>query len=143
MDKQVLSRAALIVERSDDELWGRVRIKGNLVTEVAPSLSVLKSRLKKVILDFEEIDIKEFDISYDLTSFFEQNAYLNISEIAIEAGISPALMRQYAAGIKFPSEERIREIEKAIREIGKRLARVRLHKSSHGAESRKKMKPLK
>jgi len=42
-------------------------------------------------------------------------------------------MRQYAAGIKFPSLERVKRIEGAIRSIGKELARIRLHKAQHAA----------
>jgi hypothetical protein len=38
-------------------------------------------------------------------------------------------MSHYASGIKFPSEERVKEIEAAIREIGKELSKVKLHKA--------------
>ena len=37
-------------------------------------------------------------------------------------------MRQYSSGLKFPSEERVKEIESAIREIGKELSKIKLHK---------------
>jgi|SRR5688572_3496878 len=122
-------RPQLIVEKADGELWGRAKINGNLIVDTATSLETLKKKIKSVILDFEEIEIDEFEISYDLTSFFEQYPYLNISEIANKSGISQTMMRQYTAGNKFPSEERVSEIEKAIREIGKELTKVRLHKS--------------
>lgn len=37
-------------------------------------------------------------------------------------------MRQYATGIKFPSEERVKQIQEAIRTIGKELAKIKIVK---------------
>jgi hypothetical protein len=122
-------RPQLIVEKADGELWGRVKINGNLIVDTATSLETLKKKMKNLIADFEDIEVDEFEVSYDLTSFFEQHPYLNISEIANKASISQTMMRQYTSGNKFPSEERVQAIENAIREIGKELTRVRLHKS--------------
>lgn len=122
------SKAQLIVEKSEGQLWGRVKIRGNLIYDYASSLASLEKKLKELILDFENVEITEFEVSYDLTSFFEDHKYLNISEIATKAGISLVLMRQYSSGAKFPSEERVKQIENAIKEIGKALTKVRLHK---------------
>lgn len=119
----------LIVEKADGELWGRVKVKGNLIFEQASTLDALKRKMKQLVLDFENVEIEEFKISYDLTAFFENHNYLNISDVAKKAGISPTLMRHYASGIKFPSEERVVNIEQAIHSIGRELTRVRLHKS--------------
>lgn len=119
----------LIVEKADGDLWGRVNIKNNLIIETATTLEALKKKMKQLILDFEQIEVTDFRVSYDLTSFFENHNYLNISDVAKRARISPALMRHYAAGVKFPSEERVSAIEQAIHDIGKELTRVRLHKS--------------
>jgi hypothetical protein len=124
-----LSKTQLVIERSDGELWGRISIKGNLITDNAKNLQTLKKQLKDLALEIEGIEIGEFEVSYDLTSFFEQHSELNVSEIANIAGINPGLMRQYASGVKYPSEERIQEIEKAIHEIGKKLTKIKLHKS--------------
>ena len=62
-------------------------------------------------------------------AFFETYSYLNISDIAKVAGINPGLMRQYSSGNKFPSKERVKEIEKAVKKIGRELTQVNLHKS--------------
>lgn len=123
-----ISKISLIVEKADGELWGRVRVKGNLIVDSAASLAALKKQLKKLILDFEEVEVEDFEISYDLTSFFEQYPYINISEVAAKAGIDYAMMRQYSSGKKYPSEVRIKKIEQAIHEIGKELSKVKLHK---------------
>jgi hypothetical protein len=80
------------------------------------------------IYDFENAQVEDFDISYDLTSFFEQYPYINITEIANKSGINYGLMRQYSIGYKFPSLERVKKIEEVIREIGRRLSRIKLHK---------------
>ncbi len=83
--------------------------------------------MKKLVRDFEDIHVEEFDISYDLTTLFKVFSYLNISEIAERIGINSGLMRQYASGTKFPSRARVVEIMNAIKEIGKELAKVKLH----------------
>jgi hypothetical protein len=120
----------LIVEKADGELWGRVKIRGNLITDSASTLSALEKNLKYLILEFEEVEVSEFEVSYDLISFFDEHSYLNISDIAKRAGINQALMRQYASGNKFPSQDRVTQIETAIREIGKELSKVRLSRRS-------------
>jgi hypothetical protein len=38
-------------------------------------------------------------------------------------------MRQYSIGNKFPSADRVQEIEDAVKAIGKELSKVKLHKS--------------
>jgi transcriptional regulator with XRE-family HTH domain len=122
------TKTQLIVEKSDGELWGRIKIKGDLIADSAPTLSSLQKQLKQLALDFEGVEITEFEVSYDLTSFFTQYSFLNISDVAKKAGVSAGLMRQYASGTKYPSEERVKEIESAIHLIGKELLKVKLHK---------------
>ncbi|MEO5565005.1 MAG: hypothetical protein ABIR18_16280 [Chitinophagaceae bacterium] len=119
----------LIVEKSDGLFWGRVKIKGNLIVDSASNLERLKKKMKVLIFDFEDQEVISFDISYDLTSFFEQYPFVNIAEIANKSGINYSLMRQYSIGYKFPSSERVGKIEDAIREIGKELAKIKLHKA--------------
>jgi hypothetical protein len=64
----------------------------------------LKKKIRTLVAHFEGVNVNEFDVCYDLTSFFDEYSYLNISEIAHKAGISPGIMRQYTSGAKFPSE---------------------------------------
>ncbi len=131
MDRTTTNKATihLIVEKSNGELWGRVKVKGNLITDSANNLDALKKQLKGLILDYENVKVEGFEVSYDLTSVFEQYSYLNISEVAAKASISSGMMRQYASGNKYPSYERVKDIESAIREIGKELSKINLHKS--------------
>ena len=122
------TKTQLIVERGDGELWGRITVKGNLVVDSAKTLETLKKKFKASAYEIEGVKIDDFEISYDLTSFFEQFSFLNISDIAKRTGINPGLMRQYASGVKFPSEDRVKDIEEAIRNIGKELSKIKLHK---------------
>ncbi|MEI2738123.1 MAG: hypothetical protein V9F01_05015 [Chitinophagaceae bacterium] len=119
----------LIVEVSDGNLWGRIKINGNLIVESASSLEALQKKMKGLIFDFEELEINQFNISFDLTSFFQQHPFINLAEIANKTGINYGLMRQYSSGVKFPSEYRVRKIEQAIRDIGKELSKIKLHKT--------------
>jgi len=128
MKKRKIGKHLLIIEMTDVDYWGRVDINNNLIIESSTTIDGLKKKIKKAAERIEKIYIDSFDISYDLTAFFEQYCYLNISNIAKRANISPLLMRQYSAGIKFPSEKRVKEIEVAIKEIGRELSKVKLHK---------------
>lgn len=119
----------LIVEKTGGELWGRVKIRGNLIVDSASSLDKLKNKMKGLIFDFEEVKVDDFILSYDLTTFFNQYPFINITEIANKSGINCSLMRQYSIGYKFPSEERVKKIEDTIREIGRQLSKIKLHKS--------------
>jgi len=117
----------LIIEKArDGNIWGRVNYLDNLLIDKAKTEQELKKRFKKLLADFEELDPKtyEFQIGYDLSSLFEQKKYLNITAIAEIAGINPSLMRQYASGIKFPSAEKTKAIEKIIHTIGQDLLNV-------------------
>ena len=127
--KQQTSQIKLIIERSEGAFWGRAEIKGNLIVESANTIQSLKKKMKDLIFEFESIAVEEFSLSFDLTSFFQEHSYLNASDIAKRAGINPALMRQYTSGVKFPSEDRVKDIAKAINQIGKELSKINLHKA--------------
>ena len=129
MPSKVKHILKLVIEKAEDGFWGRVDINNNLITEYALSLDTLKKQMKKLIFKIENIEVEEFDVSYDLTAFFEQYSYLNISDIAKRTSINSTLMRQYAAGIKYPSIERVKSIETAIRSIGRELAKIKIHTS--------------
>jgi hypothetical protein len=58
-------KVQLIIEKSGNDYWGRVKINDNLIVESAPSEESLKKSLQKLILDIEGIDIDEFQISYE------------------------------------------------------------------------------
>lgn len=46
---------------------------------------------------------------------------INLSKLAVIAGISPTLMRHYASGIKVPSPKRLEKIREALHKLGREL----------------------
>ncbi len=67
----------------------------------------------------------EMSFKYDVWAFFDKFP-LNASLVAKQIGINPSLMRQYISGNKKPSEKRVDQIQKGIRELGKSLSNVSL-----------------
>jgi hypothetical protein len=51
---------------------------------------------------------------------------LKVSAVAKEAGMNPALLRQYVAGVKHPSPEQSRRVQEALHRLARRLLEVRL-----------------
>lgn len=124
-----MKQIALVIEgASDGEVWGRVHFEDNLIVESAPTIDSLQKRMKKLLKEFHELETKEleFDLQYDVAGLFDEQKVLNASALAKEAGINASLMRQYASGVKNPSIEQAKKIEKAIHQIGKALVAVKL-----------------
>lgn len=78
-------------------------------------------------IDKDGVDMPELEMSfkYDIWAFFDKFP-LNASLVAKQIGINPSLMRQYISGNKKPSEKRVDQIQKGIRELGKSLSNVSL-----------------
>ena len=124
-----MKKITLIIEKgSDDELWGRVAYDDDLITSNASTLDLLQKKIRNILHKLHDLapsDI-EFDLVYDLTAVFSEKKYLNLSEVAQKIGINRSLMAQYAAGKKFPSPERAKEIEKAIHALGRDLLKIKI-----------------
>jgi len=124
-----MKKLRLVIEKNHKGMfWGRVRYKNNLLVEEAASIPALQKKMKKLLVDFHDLEADQIDfvLAWDLSVFFEQKDFLNISGIAKMANINSSLLRQYAAGIKFPSPEKTAEIERVIRDIGKELSVVKI-----------------
>ena len=117
-----------IEKSSDNNIWGRVTYDDDLLVDSAKTIWRLEQKFKKLLHDFHDADPAKtrFEIAYDLSSLFQNKNFLNISAIAKKAGINASLMRQYAAGIKSPSDETAKKIEGVIRDLGKELLSVRI-----------------
>jgi hypothetical protein len=142
-----MDKILLIIEKgADKELWGRVSFDDNLIVDSAPSMDVLQKKMKKALHDFHDLNPAtiEFETAYDLTAVFSEKKYLNLSVVAGKLGINRSLMAQYAAGTKFPSPERAREIEAAIHALGRDLLKLRIavkgERIKRATKSRKKVK---
>lgn len=134
MSKHILK---IILEKGDDELWGRVQAPGFLHTTVGTSIGEVKTNLRDLVADFLEHEGREmpewkgvaesdiaYEYEYDLTALFEVFNAIKMNAIADSAGINQSLMRQYATGKKHPSERQAKKIETAVRELGERLRLV-------------------
>ena len=120
---------ALIIESAKDgELWGRVQYDDNLITESASSVPELERKMKALLKDWHALDTKQisFELQYDIAGLFDEKKFLNAAVIAERAGINKSLMRQYASGIKFPSLERAKQIERVIHELGKEMLGIKI-----------------
>lgn len=50
---------------------------------------------------------------------------VKVSAVAKEAGMNPALLRQYVSGVKHPSPEQSRRVQDALHRLARRLLEVR------------------
>jgi hypothetical protein len=132
---------AVIIEKNEGELWGRIEGIGDFMpVTVGSSKDKVISSLKELIADYKnneglgdkywlEIDIENalFSFSYDVQAFFDEFDFLNQTKIAEIAGINPALLRQYASGVKHPSKEQALKIEMAIHKLARDLESVSVY----------------
>ncbi len=128
------------VERADDgTYWGTSQNVPGVVTAFGNSLEELKESFAQAFVDYVEVakdinepwaeeveQMKEFSFKLDLQSFFKLVPEIKINAIASKAGINASLLRQYATGKANASEERAKEIEKAVHQLGKELLSVSL-----------------
>lgn len=127
--EKTMKKFSLVIEKSKDgKLWGRVAFDDDLLIDSASSLDALEKKMKKLLQNFHQVKPSEvkFELAYDLSALFAQKDYLNVSAIALKAGINPGLMRQYVAGFKYPSLERAKAIEGIINGLGQELIGIRI-----------------
>ena len=117
----------LILEKDGDKLWGRISYDDNLIVDSATTLQTLEKKLRKLLKDFHKVEDLKFEYAYDLTVFFEEFNFLNQSKIAELSGINASLLRQYASGVKNPSEVQAKKIQTTIRNLAIRLKNVQIY----------------
>ena len=117
----------LILEKDGDKLWGRISYDDNLIVDSATNLQAIEKKLRKALKDFHKIEEVKFEYAYDLTVFFEEFNFLNQSKIAELSGINASLLRQYASGVKNPSEVQAKKIQATIRNLAMRLKNVQIY----------------
>jgi hypothetical protein len=124
-----MKKVELVIESvKEREVWGRVLYDDNLIVEEASSIPELEVKMKTLLREFHELDPDKisFDLQYDIGGLFKEKKFLNAAVIAERTGINKSLMRQYAAGVKSPSYERAKDIERVIHEIGEELIHVKI-----------------
>ncbi len=140
MNTQRKTKIELIIEWSENHFWGRIeQVKGFMPTGQGRTIAELKKDILDSISDYVEHEGKQdkfwsnlksnqiqFDLKYDIHTFFKEIDAVKINSIARIAGINESLLRQYASGSKYPSEDQVAKIQKAIKELAKRLSNVKL-----------------
>jgi len=119
----------LVIERgSDNSFWGRVHYNGNLYTDNAGSIDELEISMKNVLSDFEDLksDIIEFERRYDVYSLFEDFDFINITKFAKHIDFNAGLLRQYASGVKHPSDKQLQKILEGFHSIASKMEKVEL-----------------
>ena len=128
----------VIIEKSDDGLYGRIEgRKSYLPVTFGNSKKEVLQNLKELIKDYQkhekngdsfwlklDTEALQFEIAYELQSFFSEHDFLNASAIARHANMNESLVRQYATGKKFPSVEQAKKLEDTIRQLTKELNKV-------------------
>jgi hypothetical protein len=117
----------LTIERQvGKELWGRIVYNDNLITDFAETVPELEAKIKALLWDFEELapEYVEFTHQYDIYALFQKFDFLKISTIAEHAGMNPGLLRQYVSGVKNPSIEQAKKIEKTLHNLAAEMQGV-------------------
>ena len=131
----------VIIEKADDGLYGRIEgRKSYLPVTYGESKNEVLQNLRDLIKDYQnheqkgdifwlklDADNVDFEIVYDLQSFFIEHDFLNASAIARHADMNESLVRQYATGKKHPSAEQTKKLEEVIRKLTKDLNNVSLY----------------
>jgi len=131
----------VILEKSDEGLFGRIEgRKSYTPVTYGNSKNEVFKNLKDLIKDYQENEKNgdtfwlkmdtgniQFEVTYDLQSFFKEYDFLNTSAIARKCNLNESLVRQYATGKKFPSNEQVKKIEDTIRSLTKSLQNISLH----------------
>lgn len=72
--------------------------------------------------------LKDFEVEfkYDVSSLFNEYAFINASKFAAAVGISPSLMRHYKAGDTYISAAQAKKIQDGLHGLARKLASVNL-----------------
>lgn len=88
---------------------------------IADMLQGWKDTMEDLKNDGIEVPAISIEYAFDIGALFNYYDFLNVSGISREIGISSAVMRQYATGIRKPSKERKEQIIKGIKSLARRV----------------------
>ncbi len=127
----------IYVEKAKDGIyWGTSTNAPGVVSAFGKTLAELKRNFEQAYLDYLEVareigeewyeEFKNADFVYemDLQGFFKLVPEINMTGIATKTKINKSLLRQYATGKANASEKRLKEIERAVHELGEELLSV-------------------
>lgn len=129
-----------VEKAKDGHFWASTQNIPGVVTADGSNINELKSNLKEAVELYletaEDHDTKtfkkfkdgfEFQYDVEFSEIFNIFDVLNKTEFAKRLGINPSLFRQYT-GKKdiYISENRAKEIEKGLHELGKELMSIKV-----------------
>lgn len=120
-----MKKVTVIVERASDGGFGcytKDDLPGFGLAGYGGTVEEAKNDFLQAYEDIAEIFAESgkkcpdlaFEFRYDLKSFFKFFTYLNASGVARRAGITPAIMRRYTAGLAFATERQFEKLQKAL-----------------------------
>ncbi|RYY06057.1 MAG: hypothetical protein EOP43_07375 [Sphingobacteriaceae bacterium] len=119
----------LVIEKGETGLWGTVKYKDNLLTDLGDNLMELETKLKTLLYEFEHVDPEtiSFEHAYDVFALFQEFDFLNISKVAKYADINSGLLRQYASGVKHPSLNQAKKIEETLHRLAAQMQKASVY----------------
>ena len=97
--------------------------QGYTIEEAKNELICAYNEIKELLAEEgKDASDLEFEYRYDIPSLFSEFNMINISGFAKSIGINPSLMRRYACGETFASENQLKRIETGVRTLGQRLS---------------------
>lgn len=94
------------------------------ITDMLQGWEDVKTDLKE---DGIEIPNIEIEYTFDIGSLFNYYDFINVAGVSREIGVSPAVMRQYAIGIRKPSVARKKLIVKGIKSLAKKMESINVY----------------
>lgn len=94
---------------------------------IADMLSGWKDAETDLKEDGIEVPNIEIHYSFDVGSLFNYYDFINVAGISREIGVSPAVMRQYAVGVRKPSPERKAQIVDGIRSLAHKMENISVY----------------
>ena len=126
-----MKKLTIIIEQNEEGYWGQIKEYPDVFTSGKTLTELRTNGTEALELYFENtgkpmIKRPKFELVIDLQEFFKINDYINVTKLAERTGMNTSLLRQYSKGLKFPSIEQVKRIEKTIREIGAELLNTHL-----------------
>lgn len=109
------------VESVNASVLGQGNTADAAIADMLQGWEDTKADLKEDGIDVPPIDI---EYTFDMGALFNYYDFIHIAGVSRKLGISSAVMRQYATGVRKPSRERKEQIEKGIKSLAKRLEMV-------------------
>lgn len=98
---------------------------GNTAREAKEDMLQAYEEMKEILAEEgKEIPQLDFTYQYDMKSFFDYFDFLNVSKVAVMAGINPSLMRKYTSGVTMAREPQYRKLQKAVQSFARELQNV-------------------